>query len=116
MRRYYVEPTGYSNGRMMGRLLNEDGSVYTGDMTDQPFTHKDIEDNLAALVVDGFDIKITKAAKDAEHQPNAKVELLFYQEQEGGTKKAVASLRLSNAQLKDLYDIIGQRQTDFTKG
>lgn len=115
MRRYYIEHTGYCDGRAMGVILNEDGTEYTGDMTDQSFSYEDIENDLPTLVVDGHDIKITAVKKDAEHQPNAKVDLVFYQDREDGKKKAVASLRMSNVQLKDLNDTIYTKQNDFTK-
>lgn len=113
--RYYIEPTGHFQGRMMGRILNKDGTIYTDSMaTNQSFNHEDIENSLLSTVVDGYDIRITKAPKDVEHDPNARVDLVFYQEQDD-TKKVVAYLRMSNLLLEELQNMIETKRNDFTK-
>jgi hypothetical protein len=100
-KRYYIRNTGMLHGRNMGEILNRDGSVYTGDMSDTRAESEDYTNKLPALVSDGWDIIILNEKETRVDLRDIKANLVFYQDT-GHGKEAVASIRLTGTELDNI--------------
>jgi len=101
---YYYAPAGRLNGRLVGEVLNRDGTVYNANMTEKQTLAISIPNNAPLIVADKLKVNVVG---DADRQ---RIEVLVLQQKDienEDSLEVVASLRLDRASvLQDLREQI----------
>ncbi len=109
----YLEITGFTNGKKLGRLLPYTSEVYNNTMSEPRKLKRDVP----ILAVDGVLIELRLAGKGSVPNSYSTVDLpeadLFFHVTNGNDEEVVSAVRLSSKQINELSELLESNLRTF---